>query len=47
MARYRRFAVEELAAVRALGAWMQVVDAPDAESDCRSCDILCTATRNQ
>src|SRR5262252_5983994 len=22
------------------GAWMQVVDAPDAESDCR--DILCT-----
>src|SRR6266446_4984668 len=24
----------------ALGAWMQVVDAPDAESDCR--DILCT-----
>jgi len=26
--------------VRALGAWMQVVDAPDAESDCR--DILCT-----
>src|SRR5262245_29795864 len=34
------FAVEELAAVSALGAWMQVVDAPDAESDCR--DILCT-----
>ena len=26
--------------MRALGAWMQVVDAPDAESDCR--DILCT-----
>jgi hypothetical protein len=43
------FAVEELAAVRALGAWMQVVDAPDAESDCR--DILCTGnggvSRNQ
>src|SRR5215510_4461814 len=37
------FAVEELAAVRALGAWMQVVAAPDAESDRRSCDILCTA----
>jgi hypothetical protein len=35
MARYSRFAVEELAAVRALGACMQVVDAPDAESDCR------------
>ena len=40
--RYRRFAVEELAAVRALETWMQIVDAPDAESDCRSCDILCT-----
>src|SRR5262249_52661041 len=38
-----RFSVEKLAAVRALGAWMQVVDAPDAESDCRSCDILCKA----
>jgi hypothetical protein len=22
---------------------MQVVDAPDAENDCRSCDILCAA----
>src|SRR5215467_5361011 len=42
MARYRRFAVEELAAVRALETWMQIVDAPDAESGCRSCDILCT-----
>src|SRR5262249_6387279 len=42
--RYRRFAVEELAPVRALGPWMKVVDAPDAESDRRSCDILRTAT---
>src|SRR5262244_102692 len=25
------------------GAWMQVVAAPDADSDCRSCDILCAA----
>src|SRR5262249_57509843 len=25
------------------GAWMPVVDAPDAESDRRSCHILCTA----
>src|SRR6516225_1391499 len=29
--------------VGALGAWMPVVDAPDAESDRRSCHILCTA----
>jgi len=32
-----------LAAVRALETWMQVVDAPDAESDGRFCDILRTA----
>src|SRR5262252_4022120 len=37
--RCRRFAVEELAAVRALGAWTPVVAARDAESDCRPCDI--------
>src|SRR5262249_843291 len=44
MACYRRFAAEELAPVRALGPWMKVVDAPDAESDRRSCDILRTTT---